>query len=79
MTAKYNIIVSGSECKCTKFYNWENGKLFKAHCAKWESGDESSWCYLASSEKAAYCPGAKKSTLGELYWSSDADICSGKA
>ena len=51
--------------------------MVKAHCKKWESGDENDWCYLKGGDTAKDCPGAKKSQKGDFYYSSHVDVCRG--
>ena len=48
------------------------------YCGKWESDDEIEWCYLTNGLDASSCPGAKKSEMGDFYYSSHDDVCNGK-
>ena len=50
----------------------------EAYCRKWESGDETEWCYLTNGLDASTCPGAIKSGVGDFYYSSHEDVCKGK-
>ena len=50
----------------------------EAYCRKWESGDKTEWCYLTNGLDASTCPGAKKSEMGDFYYSSHDDVCNGK-
>ena len=68
-------IILGPSCVCTAEYEIKiKGVSVLAHCDDWE-GDGVSWCYLAGGLDAEQCPGARKSSGGDFYWTKDTAIC----
>lgn len=61
-------------CQCTDEYNItsENG-FVQAFCSKWDH--DTNWCYLSGGESAKSCPGARKSSKGDFYWTQDEGTC----
>ena len=74
-----SVLPPGGMCYCTGKYNIKlEGRLVRAFCNRWETGDVSEWCYIdGGTMEAATCPGAVKSTLGDFYWSNHKCTCRG--
>lgn len=67
------------ECRCSSEYNiMENNNNFvgkvEDRCQHYDSDDDK-WCYLAGGMAAATCPGARKSSRGNFYYTHDAGVC----
>ena len=68
-----------NECRCTSEYDQKiDGQPVGAYCSKWVWNDVYYWCYLSGGMNASSCPGALKSSVGDFYFSSHADVCTGK-
>jgi len=68
----YERIIEG--CQCTDEYNVTRKNGFvQAFCGDWD--DDTNWCYLSGGESAKSCPGARKSSGGDFYWTQDEATC----
>ena len=45
-------------------------------CKDWHESGAGKWCILYGGNDAVGCPGAKKSSDGEFYVTSDPGVCS---
>ena len=67
------------ECRCTSEYGitTQDGKLIKSYCSHWD-GNPTKWCYLTGGMNGSTCFGARKSLVGDFYWSDHQAVCGGK-
>ena len=69
------------DCTCSAEYNITTAidgvqRVFvEAFCNTWSSDPNLLYCYLSGGLRAENCPGAKKSSAGDFYWSSDGSVC----
>jgi len=59
-----------SVCKC----DGNNTYVQTPKCQDYEN-ESFDWCYLKKHQDDKFCPGAKKSSRGDFYWTKDVNVC----
>ena len=72
---RFEILCLDEACVCTAEYNVKyKGKLTGDYCYNWVP-HLPPYCYLRGGMSASSCPGAKRSSQGEFYFTEDDTIC----